>query len=865
MMAPYRCGFSVRLHSKWMAALAVLIVLSMLPLDGPLPLRISKPTTSPSAAEDSVLSEPNHYRTAPLEQSLSFRAGTGEGAPAKCPAQKGSLVCPLVHTKSSTLIPEGNASLGNWYNATPATPPPYYGGPMVNDVSEGGIILTTGAATWLFRNDTWQLLSTPVHPPNLFFESAAYDYKDGYVVLFGGFTGAYDYLDTTWIFRNGTWLDITSWSATRPSPRGNAAFAYDSSLGRVILYGGSNETSTYNDTWSFQAGNWTLLHPHGGPTLGAVSSYPFGESDGPDGVLLLCGGGSHPGCGTWILSGNNWTEQGGARQPAFGYPQGSMDYGPWYHSIFFLATNGWSYDQLWIFRNGNWSELSPAVTPPSPPGGYEMAYDSSTGYFVALISSEKTVPPIVLTWIFGAAAVVLNPSPAHNGTISTGNQTVSTPTAIELGLGTYAVAELPEPWAKFGAWSASGEVSINPISDTLANFTVLGNGTITVTYRPDPNLLLLSNSPDCGQILLGGTPYSNGTTVRYLGGTYPLSPKSCSPALQFGWWRDSGGLSVANASSANTSLRVSSNGTLTAVFVASITLRIVPASAGRVTLGGINYSSGAVAVLPAGIYALQPAPHPWAVFRSWESTYGLSIRNGTINVSLGGYLTATYGPLPLVEVGVEPTVCGPVALGGTNVSDGNVVGLPLGSTETLAAPSCTTRAEVFHRWVVRGNLTVGNATDRNTTLAGTGNGTVAAVYTPGYVVYWDVVPAGAGTILVNGTGTSATVGELLAGGNYSLDFATRNGSKGPSITWSTTGGGLVVFGAALEVRGGGTVFATVAAENGTPQGRTPGPSNLTSEVEWVVFGIGAAAVLGVGVWTIRRRRLQGHVRRPPFS
>ncbi len=487
----------------------------------------------------------------------------------------------------------------------------------------------------------------------------------------------------------------------------------------------------------------------------------------------------------------------------------------------------------------------------------EMGFDLATGTFVAVICSELTVPPNFQTWFFGSGAVLLNPSPAHNGTISEGNLTISAPIFVEIGLGTYAVAELPEPWAKFGAWSASGEVSINPISDTLANFTVLGNGTITVTYRPDPNLLLLSNSPDCGQILLGGTPYSNGTTVRYLGGTYPLSPKSCSPALQFGWWRDSGGLSVANASSANTSLQVSSNGTLTAVFVASITLRIVPASAGRVTLGGINYSSGAVAVLPAGIYALQPAPHPWAVFRSWDSTYGLSIRNGTINVSLGGYLTATYGPLPLVEVGVEPTVCGPVALGGTNVSDGNVVGLPLGSTETLAAPSCTTRAEVFHRWVVRGNLTVGNATDRNTTLAGTGNGTVAAVYTPGYVVYWDVVPAGAGTILVNGTGTSATVGELLAGGNYSLDFATRNGSKGPSITWSTTGGGLVVFGATLEVRGGGTVFATIAAENGTPQGRTPGPSNLTSEVEWVVFGIGAAAVLGVGVWTIRRRRLQG--------
>src|SRR5262249_41018110 len=80
----------------------------------------------------------------------------------------------------------------------------------------------------------------------------AYDSTRGRVVLFGGSTGTSE----TW-----EW-DGTSWTprfiiTISPSPRIGHAMAFDSVSGRVVLFGGIG-SSTFDDTWEWDGHEWSL-------------------------------------------------------------------------------------------------------------------------------------------------------------------------------------------------------------------------------------------------------------------------------------------------------------------------------------------------------------------------------------------------------------------------------------------------------------------------------------------------------------------------------------------------------------------------------------------------------------------------------
>ncbi|MCI4317979.1 MAG: kelch motif-containing protein, partial [Thermoplasmata archaeon] len=76
----------------------------------------------------------------------------------------------------------------------------------------------------------WSNLSGSLHvtPPfRSYGRSMAYDPVDGYVVMFGGYTGSY--LDDTWIFQNGTWKEI--YPKTSPDYRDHSTLAWDAADG----------------------------------------------------------------------------------------------------------------------------------------------------------------------------------------------------------------------------------------------------------------------------------------------------------------------------------------------------------------------------------------------------------------------------------------------------------------------------------------------------------------------------------------------------------------------------------------------------------------------------------------------------------
>jgi outer membrane protein assembly factor BamB len=150
-------------------------------------------------------------------------------------------------------------------------------------------------------NETWSLLRPYGNPPLARRQSAAaYDTEGRRLIIFGGYSairGAA--LDDTWMVDfssgDGTWRQHTP-GATKPAPRRSATLVYqelaDPPTRRMILFGGYNATTNFNDVWAFDLREghegWSKLTPCNAPPLprdGHTAVY-----DAAHGRMIVYGG-----------------------------------------------------------------------------------------------------------------------------------------------------------------------------------------------------------------------------------------------------------------------------------------------------------------------------------------------------------------------------------------------------------------------------------------------------------------------------------------------------------------------------------------------------------------------------------------------
>ena len=98
----------------------------------------------------------------------------------------------------------------------------------------------------------------------------AYDQFENKLVLFGGVDSKTStYFNETWIFDFATtaWTKVTP-AAESPSLRAGARMAYDRVSGNMVLFGGWDGTSYYNETWTYNVGTmtWTNMNLADGPS-----------------------------------------------------------------------------------------------------------------------------------------------------------------------------------------------------------------------------------------------------------------------------------------------------------------------------------------------------------------------------------------------------------------------------------------------------------------------------------------------------------------------------------------------------------------------------------------------------------------------
>lgn len=143
---------------------------------------------------------------------------------------------------------------------------------MIFDTDRKTIYLFGGADASSVRGDTWRWdnekkiwrFVTASGPSPRTLAAFAYDERSHQGILFGGNRVPFgngtendSFLADTWIFRNNNWTRVAT---SGPEERAEAAIAYDRKRGRIVLFGGyrrrSGSTERFGDTWEWDGRNW---------------------------------------------------------------------------------------------------------------------------------------------------------------------------------------------------------------------------------------------------------------------------------------------------------------------------------------------------------------------------------------------------------------------------------------------------------------------------------------------------------------------------------------------------------------------------------------------------------------------------------
>jgi len=257
---------------------------------------------------------------------------------------------------------------------------------MTYDSGRGRVILFGGADeskvcgdTWEWDGRRWALVSQSGPGPRTF-PAMAYDSIRKKVVLFGGNRVLFGKNPNENRFLNDTWeWDGESWTqvqAAGPSPRAEAAMAFDSRRGRVVLFGGHDRAGEagrrLGDTWEWDGKRWVEMKVTSpSPRNGATQVY-----DSVRGKIVLFGGSTQTGVlgETWEWDGKQWIENRAA------LTQGRFNCVMAYDSArrkiirFGGRYAGKPLGDTWEYDGKRWAPLTPSG--PTPRNHTAMVYDS---------------------------------------------------------------------------------------------------------------------------------------------------------------------------------------------------------------------------------------------------------------------------------------------------------------------------------------------------------------------------------------------------------------------------------------------------------------------------------------------------------
>ncbi len=160
---------------------------------------------------------------------------------------------------------------------------------MSGGLSSGGALAS--AAVMDLATHAWQDSAATSAPPSARYDhSAIWNQPAGRYVVFGGTNGTTRFADTWSLDPTPmTWTALST-SGSAPSARSNHVAVFDAAGNRLIVFGGFNGTSVLNDLYSLDLGTlqWTALSPSG--TLPEARQGALAVYDPVHRALVLFGG-----------------------------------------------------------------------------------------------------------------------------------------------------------------------------------------------------------------------------------------------------------------------------------------------------------------------------------------------------------------------------------------------------------------------------------------------------------------------------------------------------------------------------------------------------------------------------------------------
>ena len=312
-------------------------------------------------------------------------------------------------------IAAGAQSLApTWSQQSPANNPgSRYIHSMAYDAGHGQVVLFGGYAGGGYANDTWLWNGTnwaQANPTNAPSQRAApamvYDPVHGNVVLFGGFVNAGTRLNDTWLWDGTNWTNVTPATITatnNPSPRSNSGIAFDSALGQVVLFGGTNG-SGLADTWLWNGTSWTQWNNPVPANNPAPRAEPGMAYDAATSQIVLFGGNVNGVSmnDTWTWNGSAWSQQAVSTVPPAREAQG-MDYNAALGEVVMFGGESGSNSYLsdtWAYNGTNWTQITTPATPTARLVPNAMVYDSAHQQMV-MFGGYSSSGQLSDTWEFG--------------------------------------------------------------------------------------------------------------------------------------------------------------------------------------------------------------------------------------------------------------------------------------------------------------------------------------------------------------------------------------------------------------------------------------------------------------------------------
>ena len=342
--------------------------------------------------------------------------------------------------------------------------------------------------------------------------AAAYDPAHGKLVVFGGYDET-SYLRDTWVFDGAGWTQVGHGG---PSARAAASMAYDAVQQQLVLFGGFNG-AYLGDTWIFDAGSntWTNAAPANAPK--AVTG-PSLFTDPLNGHAVAYGGydGMFYQLTTWRWTGTDWQQLDPSVKP-WARAAATVSNDPAHGNVVLFgglaSVNPWN---TWTWDGNNWTELSLALQPPNRYDG-AAAFDPQLGG-VVIFGGGSGGTDLDDTWLWtGSQWKELHPN--HKPAPRESHAMAQVPsTGVVVVGGENAVQILGDTWAlaHHDDFSDSGPGVGGPAGAPV----LAGGGDLTPASAGGFTLALSNAPPSTPLVLFGSTAQGS---LPFKGGTfYPV-------------------------------------------------------------------------------------------------------------------------------------------------------------------------------------------------------------------------------------------------------------------------------------------------------------------------------------------------------